>query len=117
MTQSETPDADVIERVYAVLKSRRGADPKKSYAAKQFAKGREKIAEKVGEEAVETVIAAVRNDKREIVSESTDLLFHLMMLWADAGIKPAEIFTELARREGMSGLTEKKQRRNFKKDM
>ena len=114
---SDTIDSRVIERVYDVINSRRDGDPKESYVAKQFGKGRAKIAEKVGEEAVETVIAAIQDDKREIVAESTDLLFHMLMLWADAGVKPADVFSELARREGMSGITEKKQRKKFKKDM
>ena len=110
-------DSQVIERVYDVIQDRRHGDPGESYVAKQFSKGRAKIAEKIGEEAVETVIAAIQNDRREIIAESTDLLFHLLMLWADADVKPADVFAELARREGMSGLTEKKQRKKFKKDM
>ena len=110
-------DSKVIQRVYKVIENRRDGDPKKSYVAKQFARGRAKIAQKIGEEAAETVIAAIQDDKREIVAESTDLLFHLLMLWADAGIKPGDIFEELARREGLSGITEKKQRKKFKKNM
>jgi len=107
----------VIERVFEVIQDRRNGDPKESYVAKQFGKGRAKIAEKVGEEAVETVIAAIQDNKREIIAESTDLLFHLLMLWADAGVKPGDVYAELARREGMSGITEKKQRKKFKKEM
>jgi phosphoribosyl-ATP pyrophosphohydrolase len=110
-------DSQVIERVYEVIQDRRNGDPKESYVAKQFGKGRAKIAEKVGEEAIETVIAAIEDDKREIIAESTDLLFHMLMLWADAGVKPGDVYTELARREGMSGITEKKQRKKFKKEM
>ncbi len=113
----ETAGADTIERVFAVIESRRGGDAKTSYVAKQFGKGRAKIAEKIGEEAVETVIAAIHDDRREIIAESTDLIFHLMMLWADSGVKPVEVFGELARREGLSGITEKKSRKQFKKNM
>ncbi len=116
-SKAEKIDAEAIERVFAVIESRRGADSKESYVAKQFARGRAKIAQKIGEEASETVIAAIQDDKREIIAESTDLLFHLLMLWADAGIKPADVYAELARREGLSGITEKKQRKKFKKDM
>lgn len=116
-SKADKIDAEVIERVFAVIQSRRDGDPKQSYVAKQFARGRAKIAQKIGEEAAETVIAAIQDDKREIVAESTDLLFHMLMLWADAGIKPTDVFAELARREGLSGITEKKQRKKFKKDM
>lgn len=116
-SKAEKIGAEAIERVFAVIESRRGGDPKESYVAKQFARGRAKIAQKIGEEATETVIAAIQDDKREIIAESTDLLFHLLMLWADAGIKPADVYAELARREGLSGITEKKQRKKFKKDM
>jgi phosphoribosyl-ATP pyrophosphohydrolase len=96
----------VLERVFAVIEQRRTADPKDSYVAKMFAKGRKKIAEKVGEEAVETVVAAVDKDPGQVVYESADLLFALMVLWAQMGLKPEQIFAELARREGTSGLVE-----------
>jgi len=116
-SKSDDKASDVIERVFETIESRRGGDPKTSYVAKQFDRGRAKIAQKIGEEATETVIAAMQKDKREIIAESTDLLFHLMMLWADAGVKPADVCEELARREGLSGITEKKERKKFKKDM
>ncbi len=96
----------VLERVFAVIEQRRTADPKDSYVAKMFAKGRKKIAEKVGEEAVETVVAAVDKDPGQVVYESADLLFALMVLWAQMGLKPEQIFAELARREGTSGIVE-----------
>ena len=113
----QASDASVIARVFDVIESRRGGDAKKSHTAKLFAKGSQKIAQKVGEEAVETVIAAIAGDRRGVISGSSDLLFHLMVLWADCAIVPEEIYAELARREGMSGLIEKKQRRKFKKNM
>ena len=97
-----------MERVYEVVKSRRGGDPKVSYSAKLFARGRGKIAQKLGEEAVETIIAALEGSSEEVVSESVDLLFHLLLLWVDVGVKPKEVWAELARREGFSGLDEKK---------
>lgn len=96
----------VLDRVFAVIEERRGADPKESYVAKMFAKGRLKVAEKVGEEAVETVVAAVDQDPDQVVYESADLLFALMVLWAQLELKPEQIYAELARREGTSGLTE-----------
>ena len=105
-------DADVITRLAAVIQSRKGGDPDKSYVAKLFNKGRHKIAQKVGEEAVETALAAVDGGKEQVVSESADLLFHLMVLWADVGLKPEDVFAELARREGVSGVDEKKSRKS-----
>ena len=102
----------MLERLYATIEARRGADPDASYVARLTAKGRAKIAQKVGEEAVETVIAACADDTRALIGESADLLFHLAVLWADAGITPADIAAELQRREGTSGLAEKAARRD-----
>jgi phosphoribosyl-ATP pyrophosphohydrolase len=97
------PTSEVMDRLYAVIASRKGADPGASYTAKLFGKGTSKIAQKVGEEAVELVIEAVRGDRALTVTESADLLYHLLVLWADAGVTPAEVWTELERREGTSG--------------
>ncbi|HJN03949.1 MAG TPA: phosphoribosyl-ATP diphosphatase [Alphaproteobacteria bacterium] len=104
-------DASVITRVFEAIESRRTADPEVSYVAKLFSKGTPKIGQKVGEEAVETVIAAMLHDRREIVSESADLLFMLMVLWADAGVTPSDIYAELEAREGVSGYEAKKRRK------
>ncbi len=98
---------DALDRLYETVLARRTADPDSSYVAKLTARGRHKIAQKVGEEGVETALAAVSDDRAGIISESADLLFHLTILWADAGITPADIAGELARREGVSGLAEK----------
>ena len=95
--------SEVLERLYGVIAARKGGDEGASYTAALFAKGRPKIAQKVGEEAVELVIEAVRGDRPRLVAESADLLYHLLVLWADAGVAPAEVWTELARREGTSG--------------
>lgn len=103
--------SDVLERLYKVVQDRRKADPDRSYIAKRLQQGTAKIAQKVGEEAVETVIAAMRKDKKEIIGESADLLFHWLMLLADAGIDPKEVMDELERREGISGLDEKANRK------
>jgi phosphoribosyl-ATP pyrophosphohydrolase len=108
---TETPDARVLERLYAVVESRRGADPDASWTAKLFAKGLPKIAQKTGEEAVETVIAALGGDPGELTAESADLLYHLLVLWAAAGVRPEDVWAELARREGTSGVDEKKARK------
>ncbi len=99
-----------IDRLFATIESRKGGDPDKSYVAKLHGRGLNKIAEKLGEEAIETIVAAVAKDKAETVAESADLLFHLMVLWSAKGITPDEVFAELARREGVSGIDEKKGR-------
>ncbi len=98
-----TETSDVMERLYGVIAARKGVDPSESYTAKLFSRGTPKIAQKLGEEAVELVIEALRADRPRIVAESADLLYHLLVLWADAGVPPAEIWAELARREGTSG--------------
>jgi phosphoribosyl-ATP pyrophosphohydrolase len=100
----------IIERLFAVIDRRRGADSKESYTAQLLGKGVDEVARKMGEEAVETMIAAAREDKAAAVRESADLLYHLLVLWARLGIDPGEVGSELARREGTSGLEEKKSR-------
>ena len=102
--------AEIIDRLEQVIQSRKGGDTGKSYVAKLFKKGRKKIAQKVGEEGVETALAAVMDDRDEAISESADLLFHMMILWADMGISADDIFDELASREGISGIDEKNSR-------
>jgi len=99
-----------LDRLWQVIRSRRGADPQISYTARLFARGRAKIAQKLGEEAVEAVIEGVRGDSAKLVGESADLLYHLLVLWADMGVSPADVAAELARREGISGLDEKRGR-------
>jgi phosphoribosyl-ATP pyrophosphohydrolase len=101
---------DTLERLYDVIVSRRGGDPATSHTAKLFAKGRAKIAQKMGEEAVELAIAAVSETREAMVSESADLVFHLLVLWAECGITLEDVRTELRRREGQSGIEEKKAR-------
>ncbi|MBX3499633.1 MAG: phosphoribosyl-ATP diphosphatase [Alphaproteobacteria bacterium] len=104
------PDAHMLDRLYATIESRRGADPSTSYTAKLMARGRDKLAQKLGEEATEAVIEAIKGDAEKLVAESADLLYHLLALWATLGIRPDEVWGELARREGVSGLTEKAKR-------
>jgi phosphoribosyl-ATP pyrophosphohydrolase len=106
-----TTDSDTLERLYKAILSRRGADPDTSYTAKLFHKGRAKIAQKLGEEAVETVIEAVAGNKEKLAAESADLLYHLLVLWADAGLKPSDVYGVLAEREGVSGIAEKSSRK------
>ncbi len=102
--------SEILSRLEEVINSRRGGDVDKSYVAKLFHKGRKKIAQKVGEEGVETSLAAVMDDRLDVIAESADLLFHMMILWADMGISPDDVFDELARREGLSGIDEKNSR-------
>ncbi len=99
-----------LDRLWRVIQSRQGADPQQSYTARLFARGRAKIAQKLGEEAVEAVIEGVRGDRDKLVGESADLLYHLLVLWADTGISPADVGAELTRREGKSGVDEKRGR-------
>jgi len=102
---------EALARLWQVIESRRGADPDTSYTAKLFARGRAKIAQKLGEEAVEAVIEGVRGDRVALVGESADVLYHLLVLWADTDIHPTDIAAELTRREGTSGIAEKKARK------
>jgi phosphoribosyl-ATP pyrophosphohydrolase len=103
-------DGSTLDRLYAVIASRRGGDPTTSYTAKLFAGGPAKIAQKLGEEAVETVIEGTRGNAAGIIGESADLLYHLLVLWAQAGIAPALVWRALDDRAGKSGIDEKKSR-------
>lgn len=87
-----------LDRLFDVILSRRGGDPAQSRTARLFQKGPAKIAQKVGEEAVETAIAALVEPRERLVSESADLLYHLLVLWAAQGLQPAEVWAELDRR-------------------
>ena len=102
-----------IDRLFALIASRKDGDPSTSYTAKLLAKGRLKCAKKLGEEAVETCLAAVAQDKTALTNESADLLYHLLVLWAAAGVSPADVAAELKRREGISGLAAKRARANL----
>ena len=106
------PLGEVLERLWRVIESRRGADPETSYTARLFARGNAKIAQKFGEEAVEAVVEGVRGDRAALVGESADLFYHLLVLWAAVGVSPADVAGELARREGTSGIAEKKSRKS-----
>jgi phosphoribosyl-ATP pyrophosphohydrolase len=99
-----------LDRLWQVIQSRRGADPQTSYTARLFSRGRAKIAQKLGEEAIEAVIEGVGNNPAALVGESADLLYHLLVLWAAAAISPADVAAELIRREGTSGIAEKRAR-------
>jgi phosphoribosyl-ATP pyrophosphohydrolase len=100
-------DGSVLDRLFGIIAARRGADPAISYTAKLLAAGRPRIAQKLGEEAVETVIAALCGSAQDLIGESADLLYHLLVLWAEAGIAPAEAWSALEARMGSSGIAEK----------
>ena len=103
-------DCRVLDRLFEVIEDRRGGNPDTSYTAALLHQGRAKVAAKVGEEAVETVIAATAGEDDEIVHESADLLYHLLVLWAACGVKPQAVWEKLASREGRSGIEEKRAR-------
>lgn len=100
----------VFEQLSATIESRKTASPDSSYVAKLFHKGADSILKKIGEEATEVVIAAKDENREQIVYESADLLFHLMVMLAQYDLTLADVADELARREGLSGLVEKASR-------
>jgi phosphoribosyl-ATP pyrophosphohydrolase len=102
--------AIVLDRLWSVVMSRRGVDPAISHSARLLSRGTAKVAQKFGEEAVECLIEAVRGDKDAVIAESADVLYHLLVLWVSTGVSPDEVWAELMRREGVSGITEKASR-------
>lgn len=100
----------VLDQLHATVESRKGADPSTSHSAKLMSRGTAKVAQKFGEEAVECLIEAVAGNREALIAESADVLYHLMVLWVDAGIQPAEVWAELERRQGVSGIAEKASR-------
>ena len=101
---------DTLSRLEQVIAERRNASPDSSYVAKLNAKGLEKIAQKLGEEATEAVIAALSGGREELVGEAADVIFHLLVLLQAKDIPLADVLAELDRREGTSGLVEKANR-------
>ena len=102
--------SDTLDKLFATIAARKGADPSTSYTAKLLAAGVEKCAKKFGEEATEAVIAAIQKDKTELAKESADVLYHLLVVWAASGITPEDVYAVLKTREGQSGLEEKASR-------
>jgi len=98
---------NVLEKLAATIEARKGADPDSSWTAKLLSKGPEKCAEKFGEEAVEAIIAAVKDDKAELTCEAADVLYHLLVMLASRDVALADVLAELGRREGVSGIEEK----------
>ena len=108
---TDARSGDIIDELFGVIEQRKGGDPETSYVARTVARGREHVAKKVGEEGVEVALAGALGDRVGLVSESADLLFHLLVLWSTAGIEPTEVFEELSKRRGASGLAREAARR------
>ena len=105
--QESSARQHVLDQLYVLIDSHKSADPDTSYAARLLSRGRQQIAKKLGEEAVEVLIEGIRGDRPKLVLESVDLLYHLLALWAATNVKPKTVWTELARREGLSVVAEK----------
>jgi phosphoribosyl-ATP pyrophosphohydrolase len=100
----------VIDRLFNVVLERRNADPAVSHSARLMSRGIAKVAQKFGEEAVECLIEGVRGDREALVAESADVLYHLIVLWVASGVHAEQVWAELRRREGVSGIAEKASR-------
>jgi len=100
-----------LEDLFASIEVRATADPEKSWTASLLAQGPEKCAEKFGEEAIEAIIEAVKDDKMRLTSEAADVLFHLLVILKSRGVALGDVMDELARRQGQSGLSEKAARK------
>ena len=107
MDNCQDSTAIVLDQLANVIKSRKNADPEISYTAQLLNDGLSEIARKVGEEAVECVVSSFSSKKKELIDESADLLYHLLVLWTANEISPHEVWNEIARREGVSGILEK----------
>lgn len=103
--------AHQLDALFALIAARKGADAATSYTAKLLSRGVEKCAQKLGEEAVETALAAATMQKAQVITESADLLYHWLVLLAALDLDPKDVYAELARREGQSGLDEKAARK------
>jgi phosphoribosyl-ATP pyrophosphohydrolase len=101
------PAAAVLDRLWSVIMGRRSADPAVSHSARLLSRGTAKVAQKFGEEAVECLIEAVAGNRDALIAESADVLYHLLVLWVSADVAPNEVWDELKRREGISGIAEK----------
>lgn len=104
--------ASVLKRLARTIESRKGADIKKSYTAKLFSRGPEKCAEKFGEEAVEAIIACAKGDVKNLKEEAADVLFHMLIMLQSRDITLEDVYEELERREGKSGIVEKRERKD-----
>jgi phosphoribosyl-ATP pyrophosphohydrolase len=104
---AENVDGRILDDLYQVILSRKDGDPTTSHTAKLLSRGIPKVAQKVGEEAVEAVIEGVSGSSQALADESADLLYHLLVLWAARDLEPREVWLALEGRKGISGLVEK----------
>jgi phosphoribosyl-ATP pyrophosphohydrolase len=102
---------EVLDRLWQVVLARRDADPALSHSARLLSRGVPKVAQKFGEEAVECLIEAVAGNRTALISESADVLYHLLVVWVSLDVHPSEVWAELERREGVSGIAEKAARK------
>jgi phosphoribosyl-ATP pyrophosphohydrolase len=107
IVRDDDAPAAVLDRIWSVVVSRRAADPNVSHSARLLSRGTAKIAQKFGEEAVECLIEATRGNRDALIAESADVLYHLIVMWVDGGIRPDDVWSELQRREGLSGIAER----------
>ena len=105
-----TQNSNVLDQLYSVIQNRKSDSPETSYTAELLSQGMPKIAQKVGEEAVEVITAALVENENKVIKESADLLYHLLVLWAQKGVTRENVWNELRRREGTSGVLEKTSR-------
>ena len=96
-----------LDDLFATIETRKNADPDSSWTAKMLAKGPDKCAEKFGEEAIEAIIEAIKDNKAALTSEAADVVYHLMVMLAARDVSWQAVVSELARRQGVSGLAEK----------
>lgn len=111
LLKAKTADSAVLDRLHSVVLSRRTADPALSHSARLLSRGIGKVAQKFGEESVECLIEAVTGNHQAVVVESADVIYHLIVLWVASGVEPREVWAELVRREGVSGVLEKATRK------
>jgi phosphoribosyl-ATP pyrophosphohydrolase len=110
-------DEHVLDQLYVVIDRRKHADPDTSNTARLFGRGRQQIAKKLGEEAVETLIEGIRGDRPRLVGKSADMLYHLLALWAATSVKPKIVWAELARREGLWVIAKKPSRKRSRNNL
>ena len=103
-------DVSILQRLAAVIDERKGADPASSYVASLFGKGQDAILKKIAEESAEVLMAAKDGDKLHVVRETADLWFHCLVMLSYHGVGPGDVLDELGRREGQSGIEEKRNR-------
>jgi len=104
-------DGKMLDELFTVIAGRKGGDPATSYTAKLLAEGVPAIAKKLGEEAIETIIEALKADREHLAAESADLLYHLLVLWAATGVSPEQVWRILDGRRAASGIAEKASRK------